>query len=137
MLIEQAYAQTVEVGTDAAAPMPPQEGGLVALLPFILVFVVFYFFLIRPQQKKFKEHQQMVQSVRRGDKVVTGGGIVGTVSRVDDSNDQLLIEVAEGVKIKVVRSTLANVLTRSGSTEPGDSAEKPEKPEKPEAKKKA
>lgn len=131
MLTEQAFAQTVEVGAGASGnAMPPQDNALVALFPFVLVFVVFYFFLIRPQQKKFKEHQQMVQSVRRGDKVITAGGIVASVVRVDDANDHVQLEIADGVKIKVVRGTLTNVLTRSGSAEPDESPDKAAKQSK-------
>ena len=80
------------------------------LLPLLLIFVVFYFLLIRPQQKKYKQHQEMVNAVAKGDKIVTSGGVIGTVTKVDAENDVVHVEVAEGVKIKVVRSTIASVL---------------------------
>jgi preprotein translocase subunit YajC len=84
---------------------------IVALLPLVLIFVVFYFLLIRPQQKKVKQHQSMVQSLRRGDKIVTGGGVIGTVAKVLNDNE-LAVEIAEGVRIRVVRSTITEVLTK-------------------------
>jgi len=73
-------------------------------IPLILIFVIFYFFLIRPQQKKVKEHKIMVQNLKRGDKVVTSGGIVGTVERVME-NDKAEIEISENVKVEIVKST--------------------------------
>lgn len=86
-------------------------GGLEAFLPLILIFAVFYFLLIRPQQRKVKMHREMLGRIRRGDKVVTGGGILGTVTKV--SNDQeVSVEIAEGIKVRVMRGTIAQVLTR-------------------------
>ena len=78
--------------------------GIGQFIPLILIFVIFYFFLIRPQQKKVKEHKAMVQSLKRGDKVVTSGGIVGTIERVID-NEKVEIIISENVKVEVVRST--------------------------------
>ena len=73
-------------------------------IPLILIFVIFYFFLIRPQQKKVKEHKLMVESLKRGDKVITSGGIVGIVERVMD-NDKAEIQISENVNVEIVRST--------------------------------
>jgi len=82
------------------------------LLPFVLIFVVFYFLLIRPQQKRAKEHKSMVEALKRGDKVVTSGGIVGKVSKVVD--DQYVeVEIASDVKVKVVRSTIGQVMDKT------------------------
>ena len=78
--------------------------GIGQFIPLILIFVIFYFFLIRPQQKKVKEHKAMVQSLKRGDKVVTAGGIVGTVERRID-NDKVEGEISENVKVEIVRTT--------------------------------
>tara|TARA_Y100000590_G_scaffold450582_1_gene590496 strand:+ start:514 stop:804 length:291 start_codon:yes stop_codon:yes gene_type:complete len=78
--------------------------GIGQFIPLILIFVIFYFFLIRPQQKKVKEHKAMVQSLKRGDKVVTSGGIVGTVERIID-NDKVEVEISENVKVEIVRTT--------------------------------
>ena len=80
------------------------DGGIGQFIPLILIFVIFYFFLIRPQQKKVKEHKLMVESLKRGDKVVTSGGIVGSVERIIDS-EKVEISIAENVKVEVVRST--------------------------------
>lgn len=103
MLISPAYAQ-------AAAP-GGAFGGLESFLPLILIFVVFYFLLIRPQQKKMKQHREMLSALRRGDRVVTGGGIIGHVVRVDDQD--VTVEIADNVKIKVVRSTIQEVLAKT------------------------
>ena len=80
------------------------DSGIGQFIPLILIFVIFYFFLIRHQQKKVKEHKLMVQNLKRGDKVITSGGIVATVERVME-NDRAEIEIAENVKVEIVRST--------------------------------
>ena len=81
-------------------------------LPLILIFAIMYFLLIRPQQKKVKEHQGMVEALRRGDQVVTQGGLIGKVDKVKDDNE-LVVELAEGVKVRVVKSTIAQVLSKT------------------------
>tara|TARA_B100001173_G_scaffold277385_1_gene258798 strand:+ start:268 stop:555 length:288 start_codon:yes stop_codon:yes gene_type:complete len=78
--------------------------GIGQFIPLILIFVIFYFFLIRPQQKKVKEHKLMVENLKRGDKVVTSGGIIGTIERVVD-NDKVEVVISENVKVEVVKST--------------------------------
>ncbi|WGF89684.1 preprotein translocase subunit YajC [Marinivivus vitaminiproducens] len=103
MLISPAYAQ--------AAPAGPGAFDLVSLLPLILIFVVFYFLLIRPQQRKMKEHREMLAAVRKGDRVVTGGGLIGTVVKVEDGDDMVIVEIAQNVRVRAVRSTLANKLS--------------------------
>ena len=80
------------------------DPGIGQFIPLILIFVIFYFFLIRPQQKKVKEHKLMVESLKRGDKVVTSGGIVGTVERIID-NEKVEVLISENVKVEIVRST--------------------------------
>ncbi len=90
------------------------EGGAIAqFLPLILIFAIMYFLLIRPQQKKMKEHQAMVEAVRRGDQVVTQGGLIGKVSKVKEGDNEIEVEIAEGVKVRVVKSTLAQVLNKT------------------------
>lgn len=106
MLVSPAYAQ--------AAGAAPQGGGLEAFIPLILIFVVFYFFIIRPQSKKMKDHKAMLSAVRRGDKVVTGGGILATVTKIVDDTT-LQVEIAEGIRVKVRRDTIAAV---DSKTEP-------------------
>ncbi|GAA6162653.1 preprotein translocase subunit YajC [Pelagimonas sp. KU-00592-HH] len=81
-------------------------------LPLILIFAIMYFLLIRPQQKKVKEHQAMVEALRRGDQVVTQGGLIGKVDKVKDDNE-VVVELAEGVKVRVVKSTIAQVLSKT------------------------
>ena len=81
-----------------------EGSGIGQFIPLILIFVIFYFFLIRPQQKKVKEHKSMVESLKRGDKVVTSGGITGRVERLID-NDKVEVEIAENVKVEIVKST--------------------------------
>ncbi len=81
-----------------------QNSGIGQFIPLILIFVIFYFFLIRPQQKKVKEHKLMVQNLKRGDKVVTSGGIVGTVEKVMD-NDKAEVEIAPNTKVEIIKST--------------------------------
>ena len=81
-----------------------EGSGIGQFIPLLLIFVIFYFFLIRPQQKKVKEHKAMVEGLKRGDKVVTSGGITGTVERLID-NDKVEVEIAENVKVEIVKST--------------------------------
>ena len=102
MLISTAYAQ----GTGLF-----DQSALVQFLPLVLIFVVFYFLLIRPQQKKQKDHRTMLDALRRGDRVVTGGGILGTVSKVT-SPEEVEIDIASGVRVKVLRSTITSVLAK-------------------------
>lgn len=85
-------------------------------IPLILIFGIMYFLLIRPQQQKLKQHQAMVAALRRGDQVVTQGGLIGKVSKVKD-DAEVEVELAEGVKVRVVRSTIAQVLNK---TEPAE-----------------
>ena len=81
-----------------------ESSGIGQFIPLILIFVIFYFFLIRPQQRKVKEHKAMVENLKKGDKVVTSGGIVGTISRVID-NDKVEVEIADNVTVEVIRGT--------------------------------
>ncbi|SHG79314.1 protein translocase subunit yajC [Cognatiyoonia sediminum] len=89
--------------------------GIQSIIPLILIFGIMYFLLIRPQQKKMKEHQAMVAALRRGDRVVTQGGIKGKVTKVKEGENEIEVEIAQGVTIKVVQSTIANV---ENKTEP-------------------
>mmetsp|Transcript_22933 Transcript_22933/g.38575 ORF Transcript_22933/g.38575 Transcript_22933/m.38575 type:complete len:146 (-) Transcript_22933:5789-6226(-) len=81
-------------------------------IPLILIFAIMYFLLIRPQQKKVKEHAAMVAALRRGDQVVTQGGLIGKVAKVKDDNE-IEVELAEGVKVRVVQSTIASVISKT------------------------
>jgi len=81
-----------------------EGSGIGQFIPLILIFVIFYFFLIRPQQKKVKEHKAMIENLKRGDKVVTSGGITGRVERLID-NETVEVEIAENVKVEIVKAT--------------------------------
>lgn len=111
MWISPAYAQAAGEGG---------AGFLVQLLPLLLIFVVFYFLLIRPQQQRMKKHHEMVSAVRRGDTVVTAGGVVGKVAKVLDERE-ILVEIADNVTVKVVKSTLQDVRSK---TEPAAANDK-------------
>ena len=89
--------------------------GIGQFIPLILIFVIFYFFLIRPQQKKVKEHKLMVENLKRGDKVVTSGGIVGTIERVVD-NDKVEVLISENVNVEIIKST--GIQSLINNTEP-------------------
>ena len=93
-------------------------GAFASFIPLILIFAIMYFLLIRPQQKKMKEHRAMVEALRRGDQVVTAGGLIGKVVKVKDE-DEVEVELAEGIKVRVVQSTITTVLNK---TEPADKA---------------
>jgi len=101
MLISPAYAQSVD-----------PTGGLMSLLPLVLIFVVFYFILIRPQQKKAKQHREMLSALKKGDRIVTGGGVIGTVVRVTPDSDEVVVEIAKNpqVRVTVVKNTIGSVL---------------------------
>lgn len=112
MFFSPAYAQA------GAAPGGFDFG---VLMPLILIFVVFYFLLIRPQQKKMKQHRDMVAGLRRGDKVVTAGGVVGTIAKVL-SDSEVLLEIADGVRVRVVRGTISEVVTKPEPVAGGESS---------------
>jgi preprotein translocase subunit YajC len=100
MLISPAFAQGSPFG----------GGGdlMTQLLPFVLIFVIMYFLILRPQQKRVKAHQEMVKNVRRGDTVVTSGGLVGKVTKVID-DDQIEVEIADGIRVRQVRAMVSDV----------------------------
>ena len=93
-------------------PAYAQAGGssdmIMSLLPFVLIFVIMYFLILRPQQRRVKQHQEMVKNVRRGDTVITSGGIVGKVTKVMD-DEQIEVEIADGVRIRQMRSMVSDV----------------------------
>tara|TARA_B100000963_G_scaffold250921_1_gene219851 strand:+ start:2912 stop:3196 length:285 start_codon:yes stop_codon:yes gene_type:complete len=85
--------------------------GFAQFIPLILIFVIFYFFLIRPQQKRVKDHKAMVESLKRGDEVITSGGIIGTIDRVME-DDRIEVNIGEGVKVQIIRSTITSLLKK-------------------------
>jgi preprotein translocase subunit YajC len=106
MWISQAFAQAAGGGGGGGL-----LDGIQGFIPLILIFVVFYFLLIRPQQKKMKQHRELVANVRRGDRVVTGGGIIGQVTKVV-SDGEVMLEIADGVRVRVVKQTITDVLAK-------------------------
>jgi preprotein translocase subunit YajC len=101
MWISPAYAQDAAGGT---------AGMIMQLLPLILIFAVFYFLLIRPQQKKMKEHREMLGKLKRNDRVITGGGIIGTITKVRDDSEEIEVELAPNTRVTVLRGTISSVL---------------------------
>ena len=117
MWISPAYAQSADAGGTGAIMMQ--------LLPLILIFAVFYFLLIRPQQKKMKDHRAMLQALKRNDKVITGGGIVGTIAKVRDDSDEIEVEIAPNVRITVLRGTISAMVKppeAANDAKPADAA---------------
>lgn len=102
MFATPAFAQAA--GGGAAA--------FTSFVPLILIFAIMYFLLIRPQQKKMKEHKSMVEALRRGDQVLTQGGIIGKVTHVNEDNT-VVVEIADGVKVKIVKQTIAQVMNKT------------------------
>jgi preprotein translocase subunit YajC len=117
MFISQAWAQGAGGSSDF----------LVQLFPLVLIFIVFYFLLIRPQQSKMKAQREMLAGVKRGDRVVTGGGIIGLVTKVISDNE-LQVELAEGVRVRVLKQTITDIITRGESVRGGKEADDDAKP---------
>ena len=107
MFATPAYASTA----GAAAAGGGMTAAVLQFLPFILIFVLFWFLLIRPQQKRMKEHRAMVEAVKRGDTVVLSNGMVGKITRVEDA--EAMVEIAQGVNVRVVKSMIAEVRNRT------------------------
>ncbi|MDB3858296.1 preprotein translocase subunit YajC [Pelagibacteraceae bacterium] len=85
--------------------------GITQFIPLILIFVIFYFFLIRPQQKRVKDHKSMVESLKRGDEIITSGGIIGVIDKTME-DDRIIVDIGEGVKVQVIRSTITSLLKK-------------------------
>lgn len=113
MFASPAYAQAAATGAGGTT------ASLIAFVPYIAIFAIFYFLMIRPQQKRAKAHRAMIDAVKKGDSVVTGGGIMGKVTRVDDSGE-LEVEVAPNVKLRVLKGTLSDVRDRSAPVAAND-----------------
>ena len=118
MFISEAWAQAGGAGG---------SDFLVQLFPLILIFVVFYFLLIRPQQAKVKAQREMLSGVKRGDRVVTGGGIIGLVTKVISDNE-IQVELAEGVRVRIIKQTITDIVARGESVRGAKDAEDDEKP---------
>ncbi len=101
MFITPAYAQ--------GAGDPGAAGMLIQFVPFVLIFVIMYFMMIRPQQKRLAAHRAMLAALKKGDEVITGGGLIGKVVKVSDTTDEVTIELSKGVEVRVVRSSISAV----------------------------
>ena len=112
MFASPAFAQAAGTGAGAGA------AGLIAFAPYVAIFAIFYFLMIRPQQQRAKAHRAMIDAVKKGDDVVTGGGIIGKVSRVMDG--EIEVEVATGIKLRVLKGTLSDVRNRMAPTAAND-----------------
>ena len=104
MLITPAFAQSGGLA----------EGGL-GLMPIILVMIIFYFLLIRPQQKRAKQHKEMLSALKRGDKIITNGGLTGTIIKAVDDSETIEVEIAKDVKVNVVRTMIADVRNKDAA----------------------
>jgi preprotein translocase subunit YajC len=102
MLVTPAYAQSMTGGTDIVS----------MLLPFVLIFIIMYFLILRPQRQQAKRREEMLKAIRRGDTVITNGGIVGKVTKVVDDNE-VELQIAEGVKVRAIRSLITEVRTKA------------------------
>jgi len=118
MFISEAWAQGAGAGG---------SDFLVQLFPLVLIFVVFYFLLIRPQQTKMKQQREMLAGVKRGDRVVTGGGIIGLVTKVIGDNE-LQVELAEGVRVRIIKQTITDIITRGESVRGAKESDEDDKP---------
>ena len=112
MLISEAYAQTTPAGGDTSSM-------LISFAPYLLIFVVFYFLLIRPQQQARKRHMEMIAALKKGDIVVTSGGLIGKVKAVAD--DEVRVELSPNVEVRVVRGTISEVRSRTDVAPANDS----------------
>jgi preprotein translocase subunit YajC len=124
MFISQAFAQAADTAPAGLGGL----GGIAQFAPLVLIFVVFYFLLIRPQQKKMKAHREMVTQLKRGDRVVTSGGIVGTVTKVV-SDTEVQVEIAENVRVRVIRSSITDIVAKTEPASNGNSKEETAKGE--------
>ena len=113
MFITEAYAQT----GGGIGDLFSSSGMLVQFAPILLIFVIMYFLILRPQRVKARQHQELIANLRRGDTVVTSGGLIGKVAKVDDG--ELLVELAEGVRVRVVRGTVSEVRAKGEPVKEG------------------
>ncbi len=111
MFISQAWAQEAATSATDAASGGPQSF-LVSMFPLLIILLIFYVMVLRPQNKRISEHRNLIANLRRGDKVVTGGGIIGTVKKVV-SDDEIQVEIADGVIVKVVSGTIMTLRTKA------------------------
>jgi preprotein translocase subunit YajC len=115
-MLSLSFIAPVHAAAAAAAPQAGVQDYVMSFLPLILIVAIFYFLLIRPQQKRAKQHGETLAAMKRGDRVITGGGIIGTLSKLID-DQEVMVEVADGVKIRVLRSTISAVFSKEAKEE--------------------
>lgn len=125
MFIENAYAEgdTITIQDTEAAPKAPpslMESGWTSMVPMILIFAVFYFLLIRPQEKRRRQQESLVSSVKNGEEVLTNSGMFGTVTKINDSDNTVYVQVAKDIEIKFLKNSIADVISRSKKDTPED-----------------
>lgn len=118
MFLGNAYADddTIiikETGESLVAPESSAYSTLTSLVPMLLIFIVFYFFLIRPQEKRRREKESLVGSVKKGEEVITNGGIFGVVTKINDADSTVELEIAENVRIKILKSSILDIKSRN------------------------
>lgn len=121
MWISQAYAQTATDTPASTAPTQNTSSMLMSVLPLVVIFVIFYFLIIRPQQRKMRAHRAMVSGLRRGDKILTSGGIIGVVHKVLNDGE-IQVEIAEGVRVRIARGSVNEILSRTGDGKDQDNS---------------
>lgn len=123
MLIENAYADdaitTITTTQEPIIEPDPVQSGFSSLVPFVLIFVVMYFLLIRPQEKKRRELEKLVASIKKGDKVITNSGIFGTITKLNDSEGTVMIEIATNVEIEILKSAISDIPSQREKTQEG------------------
>jgi preprotein translocase subunit YajC len=107
--MSSAFLLTSAAASTAAGPPGGTAGFLVGILPWVLIFLIFYLLMIRPQQRRMKQHQATISAIKKGDEIVTGGGVRGKVTRIIDDNEAE-VEIAQGVKVRIVKSTISTVI---------------------------
>lgn len=117
MFIENALADTdtitiQDTGSEAAAPPPVESIWATGLVPMVLIFVVFYFLLIRPQEKKRRRQETLVSGVKKGEEVLTNSGLFGTVTKINDSDNTIIVKLAKDVEVKMLKNSISDILSR-------------------------
>lgn len=118
-LVITEYEEPVKTSSDQV------NGGLLSLTPILLIFMVLYFFLIRPQEKKRREHESFISTIKRGEEIVTHSGIFGTITKVTEGSDSVEINIAKDVDIKILKSSIADILSRKNVTTEAKEEKKP------------
>ncbi len=106
-----------DTSSAGAAPPPVESNGWTSLVPMVLIFVVFYFLLIRPQEKKRRNQETLVSGVKKGEEVMTNSGLFGVISKINDSDNTVMLQIAKDVEIKVLKTSIADIVSRSKKPE--------------------